>query len=122
MKENLKYKQSAEKIQMTMKIKAVIEENVHHFLKGLRIEGQAEKEAALIICKYIREGKISEEEEHILKTQLSDSFKIIGIGVPFLLIPGASILMPIIVKVASKHNIELMPSAFKASGSSEKEK
>jgi len=106
---------------MTMKIEATIEENVHHFLKGLRIEGQAEKEAALIISKYIREGKISEEEEHILKTQLSDSFKIIGIGVPFVLMPGASILMPIIIKVAGKHNIELMPSAFNSSRKPEEE-
>jgi hypothetical protein len=99
-----------------MKIEATIEENVHHFLKELRIEGQAEKEAVLIIRKYIREGKISEEEEHVLKTQLSDSFKIIGIGVPFVLIPGASVLIPIIIKIAAKHNIELMPSAFNSPG------
>ncbi|WP_316633905.1 hypothetical protein [uncultured Flavobacterium sp.] len=95
-----------------MKIETTIEKNIHHFLFDLKKEVEGEKEAVLIIQKYIKEGEISDEEENILKTQLFDSFKIIGIGIPFLLIPGASILMPILIKVASKYNIELMPSAF----------
>ena len=95
-----------------MKIEAIIEEHAHHFLQGIKTEYVGDKEAGSIIRKYIKEGKISEEEDHILKTQLMDSLKIVGIGVPFVLIPGASILMPILIKVASKHNIELMPSAF----------
>lgn len=103
-----------------MKIQETIGEHAHHFLKGLKGEGHADKEAAIIIGNYIRHGKISEEEEHIVKVQLMDSFKIIGIGVPFVLIPGASILMPILIKVAGKHNIELMPSAFIATEDSEK--
>jgi hypothetical protein len=41
-----------------------------------------------------------------------DSLKIAGIGIPFVLIPGASILMPIIIKVAKEHHIDLVPSAF----------
>jgi len=45
-----------------------------------------------------------------------DSLKILGIGIPFVLIPGASILMPILVRVARKHHIELMPSAFVQGG------
>ena len=104
-----------------MKITQTIEEHAHHFLKGLKAEGRAEKEAALIIGKYIRHGAITEEEEHIVKVQLVDSLKIIGIGVPFVQIPGASILMPILVKVAEKHNIELMPSAFVASPAPDKD-
>ena len=85
---------------------------MHHFMHNLKTEGKGEREAALIIIKYIREGTISMEEDHLLKTQVMDTLKILGIGVPFILIPGASILMPILIKVASKHNIELMPSAF----------
>ena len=85
---------------------------MHHFLHDLKTEAEGEREAALIIAKYIREGNITVEEDHILKTQVMDSLKILGIGVPFVLIPGASVLMPILIKVASKHNIELMPSAF----------
>jgi hypothetical protein len=95
-----------------MEIIAILESHIHHFLHNLKTEGKGEREAALIIVKFIREGKITTEEDHILKTQVMDSLKILGIGVPFILIPGASVLMPILIKVASKHNIELMPSAF----------
>ena len=95
-----------------MEIITILESHMHHFLHGLKTEAKGEREAALIIVKYIREGKITAEEDHILKTQVMDSLKILGIGVPFVLIPGASVLMPILIKVASKHNIELMPSAF----------
>jgi hypothetical protein len=99
-----------------MNVEAIIEEHVHHFLQGVNAEYNGDKEACSIIQKYIREGKISDEEDHILKVQLMDSLKIIGIGVPFVLIPGASILMPILIKVAGKHNIELMPSGFVSRG------
>ncbi len=99
-----------------MQIEAYIEEHAHHFLQEIRTEYDGEKKAGFIIQQYIKEGKITEEEETILKTQLMDSLKIVGIGIPFVLIPGASILMPILIKVASKHNIELMPSAFAQPG------
>lgn len=95
-----------------MEIVTIIEEHAHHFLNGVRTEYTGEKEAIVIIRKYIGGNKITDEEYHILKTQLADSLKIVGIGVPFALIPGASIVMPILIKVAEKHNIELMPSGF----------
>lgn len=95
-----------------MNIEAILEEHAHHFLQGVRMEYHSDKEAATIIHKYLKEGKITEDEDKILKIQLMDSLKIVGIGVPFALIPGPSIVMPILIKVASKHNIELMPSAF----------
>jgi hypothetical protein len=95
-----------------MNIETIVEEHAHHFLLGIKTEYKGDKEAAIIIRKFIKEGKISDEEDHIIKTQFVDSLKIVGIGVPFVMIPGASILMPILIKVASKHNIELMPSAF----------
>ncbi|TAM96003.1 MAG: hypothetical protein EPN39_14075 [Chitinophagaceae bacterium] len=99
-----------------MKIEAIIEEHARQFLHRIKMEGDGEKKAVLIIQKYIKEGKISEEEDLILKTQLMDSLKMVGIGIPFVLIPGASILMPILIKVAGKYNIELMPSAFISHG------
>ena len=58
------------------------------------------------------EGKITDDEDQLLKIQIMDSLKIVGIGIPFILIPGASVLMPILIRVADKHHIELMPSAF----------
>ena len=95
-----------------MKIETVIEEQAHHFLHGLKSESDGEKEAAKVIRKYLNGGQITPEEDHILRTQMMDTLKIVGIGVPFVLIPGASILMPILIKVAERHNIELMPSGF----------
>ena len=78
----------------------------------MKTEYAGTKEAGAIMRKYMKEGKITAEEEHILKTQMVDSLKIVGVVVPFVLVPGASILMPILIKVAGKHNIELLPSAF----------
>lgn len=95
-----------------MNIEAIIEEHSHHFLQGVKTEYEGDKEAVIIIQSYVRTGIISEEEEHLLKTQLMDSLKIVGIGVPFALIPGASVLIPILIKVADKYNIQLLPSAF----------
>lgn len=95
-----------------MNIETTIEAYAHHFLQGLKTEYDGDKEALIIIRQYIANGKINVQQEHVLKTQLADSLKILGVGVPFALIPGASILMPILIKVAAKHNIELMPSAF----------
>lgn len=95
-----------------MDIEVILEEHAHHFLRGIKEEYYGDKEAAAIIQKYLKEGKITEDEDKVLKTQLMDSLKIVGVGIPFVLIPGASILMPILIKVAGKHHIELMPSAF----------
>lgn len=99
-----------------MNIESIIEEHAHHFLQGLKTEYGDDKEALLIIRQYIGTGRISAEQDHLLKTQLDDTLKLIGIGIPFVLIPGASVLMPILIKVAAKHNIELMPSAFTQKG------
>ncbi len=95
-----------------LKIIQKIEDNAHHFLLSLKTEAFETKEATIIVQKYIKKGKISEEEEKILKNQMIDSLKFLGIVVPFVLIPGASILMPILIKVANKHNVQLLPSAF----------
>ncbi|MBP7556125.1 MAG: hypothetical protein KA821_07680 [Chitinophagaceae bacterium] len=95
-----------------MNIEAIIEEQAHYFLQGLKTEYGDDKEALFIIRQYLSTGSVSAEQEHLLKTQLYDTLKLAGIGIPFVLIPGASILMPILIRVAAKHNIELIPSVF----------
>jgi len=87
-----------------------IEASAHHFVISVHKEEANTKEAGGIIKKYIETGDISEDEEKMLKMQLADTLKIVGIVVPFVLIPGASIIVPVLIKVASKHNINLMPS------------
>ena len=89
-----------------------IEDSAHHFLISVHKEEENTKVTTVIIRKYIQTGHITEEEEQALKMQIQDTLKILGIVVPFVLIPGASVIMPILIKVASKHNINLMPSVF----------
>lgn len=94
------------------KILQKIEDSSSKFFSSLKTEALETKEATIIIQKYIKYGKISDEEEKMLKEQMVDSLKLIGVVVPFVLIPGASILLPIIIKVANKHNIQILPSSF----------
>ncbi len=95
-----------------MNIETIIEEHAHHFLQGVKTEYGDDKEALLIIGQYLSTGSVNTDQEHLLKTQLYDTLKLAGVGIPFVLIPGASILMPLLIKVAARHHIELMPSAF----------
>ena len=93
-------------------IKQHIENSAHHLLLSVHKEEENVKEVRTIIHKYIRTRNITEEEEQKLKLQVFDTIKIIGIVVPFVLLPGASVIIPILIKVAEKHNINLMPSVI----------
>ncbi|MCH5684468.1 hypothetical protein LWM68_09435 [Niabella sp. W65] len=95
-----------------MSVEAIIEEQAYHFLKGLVIEFDGDREALFVIRQFLSTGSIDASQEHLLKTQLADTLKIAGIGIPFILIPGASVLMPILLRVASKYRINLLPVAF----------
>lgn len=87
---------------------------LNDFLTGVKNEAADTKEATRIIVKYIASQQISQEEEKHLKTQVSDLFKILGIGIPFMIIPGATLLIPFIVKAAERKGIDLIPSNFKS--------
>jgi len=83
-----------------------------NILKGLKTETFETKQASKIALKYISKGSITKEEETELRQQVYDILKTLGVGIPFALIPGASILIPILIKVAQKKGINLLPSAF----------
>lgn len=83
-----------------------------NILKGLKTETIETKQASKIALKYISKGSITKEEEIELRQQVYDILKTLGVGIPFALIPGASILIPILIKVAHKKGINLLPSAF----------
>lgn len=85
---------------------------LNDFLVGVKNEATDTKEASRIIVKYVAHQKITKEEEKQLKNQVFDVFKILGIGIPFMLIPGASILIPFILKAAEKKGIDIFPSGF----------
>jgi hypothetical protein len=94
------------------KVKEDLEVKIKVFLSKVSEETDETKEAAKIIQKHIKGEPVSDEEEQKLKEQFFDILKITGIGIPFMLIPGASLLLPAIVIIAKKYNIELLPSSF----------
>ena len=86
---------------------------LNHFLVGIKNEADDTQETSLIIYKFISQQKITKKDEKHLKNQVYDIFKILGIGVPFMIIPGATLLIPFIIKVAEKKGIDLVPSNFR---------
>ena len=94
------------------KILERVEEGAHHFLFCIKEEKDKTRAAAKYISMYMKGETLTKEQEYLIKQQMVDSLKLVGIVVPFVLLPGASLLMPILIKVAAKHNIELMPSSF----------
>ncbi len=82
------------------------------FFENLGQEARETHTASKIMVKYVREGKITKKEEKELKSQIADIFKAVGLGVPFVLIPGSSLLLPFLVKIAEKRGIHLLPTAF----------
>ena len=54
------------------------------FFKNLNNEA---KDAGKLMIKYMKKGKLTSSEEKELCVQFYDLLKIIGIGVPFVLIP-----------------------------------
>ncbi|AMC10217.1 hypothetical protein Lupro_02650 [Lutibacter profundi] len=85
---------------------------LNEFFVGIKNEALDTKEASRIIYKFILEQNITKEEEKHLKIQVYDLLKILGIGVPFMLIPGATLLIPFILKAAEKKGMNLYPSNF----------
>lgn len=86
---------------------------IKKFLSKLSNEAQETKIAASILRKYIKEGKVSKEEEEVFREQFIDILKAMGVGIPFAVIPGASLLLPLVAKISSKYGINIFPSSFR---------
>lgn len=82
------------------------------FAKNMSSEAKETKEASMLVVKFMKEGKISAEEEKELRTQVYDLFKMVGIGIPFFMIPGSTLLLPFMIKVSKRFGINLLPSSF----------
>lgn len=83
------------------------------FFKNLNNEAKETRDAGKLVYKYLKTGNLSAEEEKELKLQFYDLLKVMGVGVPFVMIPGASILIPFLLKIADKLGIDIIPSSFK---------
>jgi len=95
-----------------LKDKKTFRENLNEFLEKSAHEIAETKEAGIILNKYLHGHKLTIEEKKFIRTQTFDVLKSIGIIVPFAFIPGASILIPVIVVVAKKKGIQILPSSF----------
>lgn len=81
-------------------------------LVGLKTETVETKQASRIAIKYISKGVITKQEELELRQQVYDILKTLGIAVPFAIVPGATLLMPFLIKIAKKKGVNLLPSSF----------
>jgi len=83
------------------------------FFKNLNNEAKETRDAGKIVYKFLKTGKLSTAEEKELKLQFYDLLKVMGVGVPFVMIPGASILIPFLIRIAEKLGRDIIPSSFK---------
>lgn len=83
------------------------------FLKRLKQEGNETSEAAIILARYAKGEKVSKEDMEKFRAQMINVIKVLGIGVPFAIIPGSSLLLPLVIAIAKKYNIDILPSSFK---------
>ncbi len=91
----------------------IVSDALDTFFIGVKNSAIDTKKTSLIIQAYITSEEISKEDEKFLKFYIIDLLKVAGIGIPFVLLPGASIIIPFILKAAEKRNIDLIPSNFK---------
>lgn len=82
------------------------------FVRALKEEAEETKEMALLIEKSRKGEKLTKEENKKIRRQFYDILKGIGIGIPFIIIPGATVLLGMALVYAKKKNISLLPSAF----------
>ena len=82
------------------------------FLENANNEVEETREAGIILKKYSAGHKLTKEERKKLREQIFDVLKGVGIVVPFALIPGATLILPFLIKFGNKNGIKIMPSSF----------
>lgn len=90
----------------------IIRVYLSNFSRRVKLEIWQTKEAGMIASKYIKHENVSVPERKFMLVQMTDVVKIIFIGIPFALIPGASLLLPVVINVSARAGINLLPSAF----------
>jgi hypothetical protein len=85
---------------------------IKEFFINLKQELSETKEGAAILAKMVMRKDLTPEESSALKQQAKDLAK----GIPLLAlfaVPGGGIATTVLVKVAKKYGVDLMPSSFK---------
>lgn len=86
--------------------------HLHLLFRDVDKQFDDDKEAVSIIKDYISQGHITEEQEAYLKSQVENSLMAVGLMIPMTLLPGASVLVPLLIKIAAAHHIDLLPEDF----------
>ena len=94
---------------MLNKTKAVLKT----FFLNVKNEAKETKNASMLIKKYLRGEKLTDDEYNEVREQFYDLLRTAGIGIPFMLIPMGSLLIPIMLKLSKKVGVELLPSSFR---------
>lgn len=80
------------------------------FFDILKKEYSDTKEVLPIIQKYIKRQPISNREKVLFRNQMKDTLKLAGLGaIAAIPIPGTMLLIPPIIQLAKKFNINLLP-------------
>ena len=83
------------------------------FFNSLRKEARETKQSSYFVVKFLKESKLSKKEEKELMLQFYDVLKIMGVGIPFFMIPGATVLVPFLIKLSRKLGLDIIPTSFK---------
>jgi len=86
--------------------------SIEKFLEVLKNEVAQKTELKNVFIKYIRNIPITEAESQMVREQLLDILKLLGLGTIFVL-PGSMLVIPFIVKLCNKYNINIVPNSLK---------
>ena len=87
------------------------------FFDILKKEYGDTKDLLPIIQKFIKTGTLSPRERVIFQKQLKDTLKLMGLGaIAVIPIPGTMLLIPVIIQLAKKFRINLLPEADEPEG------
>ena len=99
---------------LKMKDKASLSE-LKNKLEKLKValakEGEQTKQMLETYINYTR-GMVTDEEMELANRQFQDFLKTLGLGV-FVILPGAPITIPLIVKLGQKLGVDVIPDSFK---------
>ena len=86
------------------------EVQIQMFFNILKKEYGDTKDLLPLIRKFIKTKTLSKNEKEIFQKQIKDNLKLLGLGaIAAIPIPGTMLLIPVIVQLAKKFNINLLP-------------
>ena len=89
-----------------------IKESVEKFLKILKEEIKQKNKLKKIFIKYARNIPITPSEQQLVREELLDLLKILGMST-FFILPGSMLVIPFIIKLCNKYNVNIIPNSLK---------